>query len=123
MLQNRGAVELSERGAAKHHLRPGQVRVSVAAESEDSLVCRNLQPRRLPVQVWAKLEEKEREARAPLVNRAGSQKAGRQLGLSAGKGNRNAERKRARGLHHQDRNYSLLIIAAASEQKFRGRSI
>jgi len=132
-LQGKGAVKLSELSVAKHHHQPAPVRrVSVAAaqskdnratanlarhlvvqvpatrEAEKSvgnLTPINLQPRRLPVQGRAKREADEREGKAPLVNNLpGSPEAERQLRRSKGRGNRSAERKRARGLHRRGHN-------------------
>jgi hypothetical protein len=77
-----------------------------AEKSVGNLAPINLQPRRLPVQVRAKREADEREGKAPMVNLPGSQKAERQLRLSKGRGNRSAERKRARGLHRRGHNNS-----------------
>ena len=133
-------VERPRSGAAEHRLQPGQVLVSVAAaQSEASLARRlqvlvqvnreaeknaynpesiNLRPHRLPVQVQVKREVEEREGRVPMVNLAASQEAQHLLQLSAGKGSRSAERKRARGPHrHEDHNNFLLITLAAPEQK------
>ena len=70
------------------------------------------------MQVQATREVEEREGRVRMVNLAVSQKLERLLQLSAGKGSRSAERKRARGHHrHEDHNNFLLITLAAPEQK------
>ena len=132
-LHSKGAVKLSELSVAGHRRhRVVPVRVSVAAEqSEDNhpatvnlarrlvvqvlarreaeksvgnLAPINLQPRRPAVQVRAKREAHEKEGKAPMVNLLASQKAERQLRLSKGRGNRSAERKRARGLHRRGYN-------------------
>jgi hypothetical protein len=42
----------------------------------------------------------------PVVNLVGSPEVAPLLGLSAARDNRNAERKKAKGLHRQDRNQS-----------------
>jgi hypothetical protein len=56
-----------------------------------------------------------------MVNLAVSQEAQHLLQLSAGKGSRSAERKKARGHHpHEDHNNFLLITLAAPERKFLG---
>jgi hypothetical protein len=130
-LQSKGAVKLSELSVAKHRRQPAPVRVSVAAaqnkdnqatvnlarhlavqvparreaeKSAGNLAPINLQPRRLPVQLRAKREAHQREGKAPMVNRPASQEAERQLRLSKGRGNRNTERKKARGLHRRGHN-------------------
>jgi hypothetical protein len=144
--QSKAVVEHPRSSAAEHRLQPAQVLVSVAAaQSEDSLATAslarrrlrvlvqvkreaeknadnpesiNLRPHRLPVQVQAKREVEEREGRVRMVNLAASQELERLLQLTAGKGSRSAERKRARGHHrHADHNNFLLISLAASEQK------
>jgi hypothetical protein len=140
-LHSKGAVKLSELSVAGHRRQPVPVRVSVAAaQSEDNhpttanlarhLVVRvlarreagksvgnlpNLQPRRLPVQLRAKREADERGGKGPMVNLPASQKAERQLRLSKGRGNRSAERKRAKGLHRRGRSY-LVNSRGAPEQ-------
>jgi hypothetical protein len=76
----------------------------------------NLQPRRLPVRVRAKPKADEREGKGPMVNLPASQKAERQLRLSKGRGNRSAERRRAKGLHRRGHNNLLLVFEAAPEQ-------
>ena len=146
-LQSKGAVKLSELSVAEHRRQPVPVRVSVAAaQSEDNratanlarhlavqvparreaeksagnLAPINLQPRRLPVQVRAKREADQREGKVPMVNLPASQKAERQLRLSKGKGNRSAERKKARGLHRRGHN-NLVNFRSGSGAKFRGR--
>jgi hypothetical protein len=138
-LHSKGAVKLSELSVAGHRRqRVVPVRVSVAAEqSEDNhqatanlvrhLVVQvlarreaeksvgnpiNLQPRRLPVRVRAKREADERKRKAPLVNLPVSQKAERQVRPSKGRGNRSAERKKARGLHRRGHNILLIFVAA-----------
>jgi hypothetical protein len=59
-----------------------------------------------------------------MVNLPDSQEAERLLRLSASRGNRSAERKRERKKHrHQGHDKFLLIVVAASEQKFRGRFV
>ena len=132
-LHSKGAVKLSEPSVAGHRRhRVVPVRVSVAAEqSEDNHPATanlarhlavqaparreaeksvgnlpNLQPRRLPVRVRAKREADHREGKGPLVNLPASQKAERQLRLSKGRGNRSAERKKARGLPRRGHNNS-----------------
>jgi hypothetical protein len=133
-------VEPPRSSAAEHRLQTAQVLVSVAAaQSADSLARRllllvqvnreaeknadnpesiNLRPHRLPVQVQAKRDVEEREVRVRMVNLAVSQELERLLQLSAGKGSRSAERKRARGHHrHEDHNDFLLNTFAAPEQK------
>jgi len=72
-----------------------------AEKSAGNLAPINLQPRRLPVQLRAKREAHQREGKGPMVNLLGSQEAERQLRLSKGRGNRNTERKKARGLHRR----------------------
>jgi hypothetical protein len=145
-LHSKGAVKLSELSVAGHRRhRVVPVHVSVAAaQSKDNratvnlarhLVVQvlarreaeksvgnlpNLQPRRLPVRVRTKREAAERKGRGPLVNLPASQKAERQLPLSNGRGNRSAERKRARGLHRRGPNY-LVNFRGDSGTKFRGR--
>jgi hypothetical protein len=135
--QSKAVVEHPRSSAAEHRLQPARGRVSVAAaQSADSLATASLarrlrarvlvnreaeknadnpesidlRPHRLPVQVPAKREVEEREGKVPMVNLAASREADRLrlLQLSAGKGNRSAERKRARGLHrHEDHNNFL----------------
>jgi len=133
------AEKLSDLSAARHR-QPGLVRVSDAAvPNEDSratanlacrqlvralvnregeksvgnLASRNLQLRRLAVQVRAKPEAEMSEGKVPTVSLAGSQKAEPQLRSSKGRGN--PQRKRARGLHRQeDHNNSWILAAAAS---------
>ncbi len=143
--QSKAVVERPRSSAAEHRFQPAQVVVSVAAaQTADSLATASLarrlrvlvqvnceaeknadnpesidlRPHRLPVQVQAKREVEKREGRVPMVNLAASQEAERLLQLSAGKGSRSAERKRARGPHrHEDHNNFLLIVLAAPEQK------
>jgi hypothetical protein len=141
---SKGAVKLSELSVAGHRRhRVVRVLVSVAAEqSEDNhpatanlarhlvvqvlarreaaksvgnLAPINLQPRRLPVQVRAKRKADDRQGKGPMINVPASQKAERQLRLSKGRGNRSAERKRARGLHRRGHNY-LVNFRGAPEQ-------
>jgi len=89
-----------------------------AEKNADNPESIDLRPHRPPVQVPAKREVEEREGRVPLVNLAASQEADRLPQLSAGKGNRSAERKKARGpRRHEDHNNFLLIISMAPEQK------
>ena len=89
-----------------------------AQKNADNPESIDLQPHHLPVQVRAKREVEEREGKVPMVNLAASQEGERLLQLSAGKGNRSAERKRARGLRrHEGHNSFFLIILAALEQK------
>ena len=146
-LHSKGAIKLSELSVAGHRRhRVVPVRVSVAAEqSEDNhpatvnlarhlvvqvlarceaeksvgnLAPINLQPRRLPVPVRAKREADQGEGKGPMVNLPASQKAERQLRLSKGRGNRSAERKRAKGLHRRGHNY-LVNFPGGSGAKFR----
>jgi hypothetical protein len=119
------------------------VRVSVAAaQSEDSLArlrvqgpvkgkaqknadspeSIDLRRHRLSVQVQVKREVEEREAKVPMVNLAASQEAERLLQLRAGKRNRSAERKRARGPHRRGHN-KLVNFRGGSGAKFRGRFV
>jgi hypothetical protein len=139
--QSKVAVE-RPRFSAAERLQPAWVRVSVAAaQSEDSLATANLarrlqvlvpvkdkaeknagnpesidlRPHRLPVQVRAKREVEKREGKVPMVNLPASQEVERLLQLSAGKGNRSAERKRARGPHrHKDHNRGFQPLLACS---------
>jgi hypothetical protein len=158
-LHSKGAGKLSELSAAGHcRPRVAPVRVSVAAaqnkdnratvslarhlavqaparrEAEKSvgnLAAINLQPRHLPVRVRAKPKADEREGRGPMVNLPASQKAERQLRLSKGRrrGNRSAERKKAKGLHRRGHNYLANFRggfgqkpgAALFERRFVGR--
>jgi hypothetical protein len=158
-LHSKGAGKLSELSVAGHRRqRVVPVRVSVAAaqnkdnratvnlarhlaaqaparrEAEKSvgnLAPINLQPRHLPVRVRAKPEADEREGRGPMVNLPASQKAERQLRLSKGRcrGNRSAERKKAKGLHRRGHNYLANFRsgfgqkpgAALFERRFVGR--
>ena len=158
-LHSKGAGKLSELSVAGHRRqRVVPVRVSVAAaqnkdnratvnlarqlavqaparrEAEKSvgnLAPINLQPRHLPVRVWAKPKADEREGRGPMVNLPASQKAERQLRLSKGRrrGNRSAERKKAKGLHRRGHNYLANFRggfgqkpgAALFERRFVGR--
>jgi len=138
--KSKAVVERPRSSAAEHRFQPAQVLVNVAAaQSTDSLARRlrelvpvnreaeknadnpdsiDLRPHRLPVQVQAKREVEEREGKVPMVNLAASPEVERLLQLSAGKGSRSAERKRARGPHrHEDHNNFLLIVLAAPEQK------
>jgi hypothetical protein len=99
---------------------PVQVRAKREAEkSVGNLAPINLQPRRLPVQVRAKREADEREGKAPLVNLPASKKAERQLPLSKGRGNRSAERKKAKRLRRRGHNY-LANFRSGSGQKSSG---
>jgi hypothetical protein len=77
-------------------------------KSEANPESTDLRPRHLPVQVRAKREVDEKEGQALMVSHlAGSQEAERLLlRLSRGRGNRSAERKRARGLRRQGHNKS-----------------
>jgi hypothetical protein len=132
-------VERPRSSAAEHHLQPAKVRVSfVAAQSKDSLACRprvlvpvkdkaeksvdsresiDLRRHRLPVQVRAKREVEEREGKVRMVNLAASREVDRLLQLSAGKGSRSAERKRARGPHrHEDHNKSHAVFLYSLER-------
>jgi hypothetical protein len=142
--QSKVAVE-RPRFSAAERLQPARGRVSVAAgQSEDSLATANLarrlrvlvpvkdkpeknadnpesidlRPHRLPVQVQAKREVEEREGKVPMVNLAASQEVERLLQLSqlsAGKGNRSAERNRARGPHRpEDHNRGFQPLLACS---------
>jgi hypothetical protein len=131
-LHSKGAVKLSELSVAGHRRqRVVPVRFSVAAEQSDhpapanlarhpvvQVLARreaqksvgnlpNLQPRRLPVRVRAKREADQGEGKGPMVNLPASQKAERQLRLSKGRGNRSAERKKAKGLHRRGPNNSF----------------
>ena len=69
------------------------------------------------MQVQAKREAQEREGKVPMVNLAASQEADRLrlLQLSADKGSRSAERKRARGPHRrEDHNSEFQALLACS---------
>jgi hypothetical protein len=81
----------------------------------------NLQPRHLAVRVRAKPKADEREGRGPMANLPASQTAERQLRLSKGRrrGNQNAERKKAKGLHRRGHNY-LANFRGGSGQKSSG---
>jgi hypothetical protein len=144
---SKGAVKLSELSVAGHRRhRVVRVLVSVAAEqSEDNhpatanlarhlvvqvlarreaaksvgnLAPINLQPRRLPVQVRAKRKADDRQGKGPMINVPASQKAERQLRLSKGRGNRSAERKRARGSTAEA--IIILLIFVGLRSKVRG---
>jgi hypothetical protein len=92
-----------------------------AEKNADNPESINLRPHRLPVQVQAKREVEEREGRVRRVNLAVSQELERLLQLSAGKGSRSAERKRARGPHrHEDHNNFLLIYLGGPGKKISG---
>jgi len=142
--QSKAVVEHRRSSAAEHRLQPARGRVSVAAaQGEDSLATASLarrlrvlapvkdkpeknadnpesidlRPHRLPVQVQAKREVEEREGKVPMVNLAASQEADRLrlLQLSADKGSRSAERKRARGPHRrEDHNSEFQALLACS---------
>jgi hypothetical protein len=99
---------------------PRRLRVRVPVkESVDDLACANLQPPPLPVQVQAKREDQKREGKVPMLDLPGSPEAEGQLRLSKGRGNRSAERKRARGLPRRDHNY-LANFRGGSGARFRG---
>lgn len=75
-----------------------------AGKSVGNLARISRQPRRPPRLVRAKREVEEREDKAPMVNRPASLEADRQLRLSKGRGNRNTERRKAKGLHRRGHN-------------------
>jgi hypothetical protein len=76
-----------------------------AEKSEANREPIDLQPHRLPAQARARREAEESVDKGPMVNRPGSQEPERQLRLSKGRGNRSAERKKARGLHRRGHNF------------------
>ena len=93
-----------------------------AEKNADNPESIDLRPHRLPAQVRAKREVQKREGKVPMVNLAASQQGERLVQLSAGKGNRSAERKRARGLRrHEDHNNFLLNYLSGPGTKVRGR--
>jgi hypothetical protein len=139
--QSKAVVEHPRSSAAEHRLQPAPVRVSVsAAQSEASRARRlrvlvpvkdkaqknadnresiDLRPHRLPVQVQGKHEVEEREGRVRMVNLAANQEAERLLLLSAGKGSRSAERKKARGPHRRaDHNSFRRLFPCYSIERF-----
>jgi hypothetical protein len=113
---NRATVNLARQLAAQAPAR------REAEKSVGNLAPINLQPRRLPVRVRAKREADERDGRGPMVNLPASQKAERKLRLSKGRGNRSAERKRARGLHRRGHNNLLILVAAPERKRFGAAS-
>ena len=100
--------EASRLATASPHLLVRYRAKDEAQKSEVNLESIDLQRRRLRLlaEVQAKREVEESEDKAPMVNPVGSPEVAPLLVLSAARDNRNAERKKAKGLHRQDRNQS-----------------
>jgi hypothetical protein len=132
-LLSEGAAKVSELNVAGHHHQPVPVRVSVAAglseahratanlarhlgvqgpprreaeKSADNQAPKNLQLRRLPVQVRAKRQADHREGKVPMVSLPGSQRV-EQHQLRLSKGRENLQRKKEKGLHRRGRSKIL----------------
>jgi hypothetical protein len=123
-LRTSGAAEQSEDSPATASLaRLLLVRVLVkdeAQRSEANRESKNLRLRRLAARAPVKRELEEREGKAPMVNLADRQEAGRLLQLSRGKGNQSAERKRERALHRLQGHDDFSVTVLAALEKFSG---
>jgi len=80
------------------------MRVVAVEERPDNPGSANRPHHRLQAHVRARRKVQEKEARAPMVNLAGSLGLERLPQLLGASSNRNAERKREKGLHRQDHN-------------------